>query len=214
MNEKRIKKGFDFLAPFYDVVVKLFFGNSILNAQTHFLSEIKDAKSILIFGGGAGQILVESLKINRTAHYCYLDISPKMIELAKRKTAYSNIEFITGSYEAIPQQQFDIIITPFVLDCFNEKELSAKVIPTLKAQLLQNGKWLFSDFNYASESQIANLFSTIIIQSLYFVFNILCSLGIKKLPNFNRSFIENGFIEADTVKHCHGMLVSKIYANT
>lgn len=213
MNELRLIKGFDFLAPFYDVLVKLFFGYSILKTQTHFLSEIKNAKTILIFGGGTGRLLFECLKINTKANYCYVDISPKMIKQTKQKTGYNNVQFIIGSYNEIPNQYFDIIITPFVLDCFSQSELADQVISMIKTRLASNGKWLFSDFNYAKKSTLANIFSRITIRFLYFIFNIICGLVIIKLPDFKQAFKQNSLVRTKHQEFRNELLASSVYCN-
>ena len=213
MNEPRLIKGFDFLAPFYDVLVKLFFGHSILKAQTHFLSEIKNVKTVLIFGGGTGRLLLECLKINNKANYCYVDISPKMIKQTKQKTSHTNVKFIIGSYNEIPKQYFDIIITPFILDCFRHNELADQVVSMLKIRLAPNGKWLFSDFNYSKKSTVANIFSRITIRFLYFIFNIICGLEIIKLPDFKQAFKQNSLVRTKHQEFRNELLASSVYCN-
>jgi tRNA (cmo5U34)-methyltransferase len=211
VNVNRVKKGFDFVAPFYDFLVKLFFGSSISKIQNHFLSEVKGAHNILIFGGGTGQILLDCLNKNPLAHYYYLDISEKMINRTRQKNTSSKVNFITGSYIDIPDQSFDVIITPFVLDCFNNENLKKEVIPKLKSHLIQNGKWLFSDFNHSEKSRFAKTLSICTIQLLYWFFNIICGLGVKKLPDFKQAFASNRLIVNAECESLYGMLVSSIY---
>jgi tRNA (cmo5U34)-methyltransferase len=210
-NKERIRKGFDRLSPFYDALVRIFFGRSLTRTQLHFLPELKTPGSALIFGGGTGKILAEMIRQDIAKTYCYVDISEKMIAKAKKRTAGKNngVEFICGSYDAIPQKKFDLIVTPFVLDCFTDEEL-ALVMKTLQERLAPGGKWLFADFNVPEKG--ARTFSRFLIRILYFFFNVICGLGVKKLPGFEQHFEVVNMKKVKEEFFLRGMLTAKVYS--
>jgi len=210
-----VRKGFNLLSPFYDFFSTLFFGDFILESQTCFLKEIRNAKSILIFGGGTGKVL-ESIFINNlNAKICYIDLSEKMIEKArKRKFPHKQVHFICGTENDIPESaKFDAIITPFVLDCFIERKLQQLVIK-LDTHLKSDGKWLFSDFNISNNSLLMKWISKLIIKMLYFIFNLFCSLGIYSLADFNQHFQKSGYRTRNEKHFMKGLLVSRIYSKS
>ncbi|MDA9563897.1 class I SAM-dependent methyltransferase [Flavobacteriales bacterium] len=210
MSDKRVIWGFNLIAPYYDFFVALFFQKRIQHCQNYFLNTIEDAQSVLIFGGGTGDILLSCLEVNPGASYHYIDISERMIELTKQKVNSTQINFITGSIRDIPKGNFEVIITPFVLDCFTNASLKTEVIPQLKAHMASKGKWIFSDFSYR-QAPSKRFVSKLIIRSLYFVFNLLCGLGVKKLPHFNACFASHGLTTLSKKDFASGLLTTCVY---
>jgi len=144
--KSRIASGFDFLAPFYDNLARLFIGKDIVNSQLYFLKTFKECNHLLILGGGSGWILdfidteFPDLKID------YIDISPVMINSARKKYGGNkNINFIQGTESNIPDRLYDGVITNFYLDMFNETSLRS-VIEKIKRSLTENAFWVVTDF--------------------------------------------------------------------
>lgn len=216
-NPQRVKLGFNVLCPAYDFISTLFFGKSLINSQTYFITELTKVKSVLILGGGTGKLLLELMKQDIAESYYYLDISESMIQKSKRKVLRKfpekarQVIFECGSYQNINSyDSFDLIITPYVLDCFPEKEIR-EVMFLLNTKLKSNGQWLFVDFNISKNSAVATFISSITIKLLYYFFNIFCKLRVKNLPNFSSYFSE---LNLDTVYEnyfLNGMLVGRVY---
>lgn len=210
--------GFNFWATKYDKFRTLFFGSHILKAQRHFLNNISQANSILIFGGGTGEILLDCLKINNRAHYHYVDFSSEMIRLTKQRLArftsderIYQIDFLEGSASDItPECKFDTIITPFVLDCFNDISLQ-KIIESLNGHLKEGGMWLFSDFRYSDLSRLRYVISKIVIFVLYCLFNATCRINVWSLPSFEVLFLKNGLTPKKSAFLLKGMLQAQVY---
>ena len=213
ISSSRTRSGFNFLSPFYDFLAATFSFNRIFKSQIALLSEEK-YNSVLLFGGGTGKLLMELMKRNIAQQYCYIDISDKMIARAKRKVKkhfpekINSVEFIRGSYNDIPGKKFDAVFTPFILDCFSEEELSI-VMKKLDEHLSENGKWYFSDFHIPAQK--GKPVSKIIIRMLYFFFNIVCGLGIKKLPPFEEKFARLCYMTTKKKYFMKGMIQAKIY---
>jgi ubiquinone/menaquinone biosynthesis C-methylase UbiE len=214
---RKVSKGFDFLAPVYDSAVSLFFGDSIYKSQIFFLEKLGSRKSILILGGGTGKLLAELEKHQQPSRICYVDISAQMIRKAKKRVLSGSvsqtlpIEFICGSYPDIPPgHTFDLIITPYVLDCLEGAELSA-LMTCLGERIAADGKWLFTDFNIPS-SRFTRIYSKIATRLLYLFFNTVCGLNVRKLPDFSKEFDALQFQVDQEKDFCSGLLTTKIYS--
>ena len=141
------KSGYDLIAPYYDDLAGLIFGNEIFDAQICFLKVVPTDGDVLILGGGSGWILAELFKLNPGCRVWYIDSSAKMIDLAIKKTkGKSNIIFICGTEVNIPAEiKFDAIITNFSLNTFLN-ELYSEKIRFISKCLKKKGVWLVSDF--------------------------------------------------------------------
>jgi SAM-dependent methyltransferase len=212
----RVGQGFNFLAPFYELGVRLFFGRAIFESQIFFLSRFSRSKSVLVFGGGSGHLLSALALKHTPEHVCYIDISEKMILKAREQILrdapffLNRIDFICGSAADIPvNQTFDLIITPYVLDCIADPELES-VMNALHEVLLAGGSWLFSDFNIP-EKGFHRIRGLLITRLLYFFFNLICGLGISRLPDFNKAFCKLKLREVESRNFRAGLLISKVY---
>ena len=90
----KMPKGFDLIAPYYDSLARLVFGDSIRHCQLEYLDKIPPGAQVLILGGGTGWLLGELMKINPSCRVWYLESSIKMLEMTKGKVRC--IEF--GNY--------------------------------------------------------------------------------------------------------------------
>jgi tRNA (cmo5U34)-methyltransferase len=213
---KHKQVGFDLLAPFYDTGTRLFLGKALMRSQVCFLSNLPETGTLLILGGGTGKILESVLKLKPQLHVMYVDLSPKMISLSKKRIHKSfpnqelSVDFICGSANDIPNTiRFDCLITPYVLDCFNETEL-AEVLPKLKSHLNPRGQWLFSDF-CIPPSGMRKTFARLFIRLLYGFFRLTCGLKAKALPDFDAAFLAAGYRFTAEKKFRGGLLIAKLY---
>jgi tRNA (cmo5U34)-methyltransferase len=210
-NEK-VRKGFNRLSPAYDFLARLFFGKKLALSQSCFLPELKKCRTALIFGGGTGRILSEMMALQLAEHYVYVDISDRMIAKAKKRTAAvkGKVDFICGSYETIPSLSFNLVVTPYVLDCFKEQELNA-AMHALAARTAPGAEWLFVDFHVPEKGGMKFL-SRVSIRTLYFFFNAVCGLGVNRLPDFSTHFSRLGWTVKKERQFLGGMLSAKIYS--
>ena len=86
---------FNFIAPFYDVLARIVFGNAILKAQTTHLSEINENDQVLILGGGTGKLLEHIPFCDRVD---YVEKSEKMIRIAKRRLVNRSVNFVNHDF--------------------------------------------------------------------------------------------------------------------
>src|SRR5579872_6146211 len=115
---------FDGISTIYDQLSQLVFGENLVESQKTFLKKIPNQSTILILGGGTGWILVELLKAQPNCEVWYIEASQKMISLSKEKTKSDNrVHFIHGTEDQIPDVKFDVVITNFYLDLFDDDSI-------------------------------------------------------------------------------------------
>lgn len=216
MPNEKTTKGFNTIAPFYNVASTIGSFNQIHKSQIWLLSKGMKFSKVLIIGGGDGKFLLEAVKQGLAEQYYYIDISDVMIKLAKNKIenqsaiSLGSVVFICGSYQDIPKNEtFDLIVTPYFLDCFSPDELTI-VIARLYSQLTIKGTWFFADFNVPKDSFRSFIFNNI-IQLLYEIFNFFCDWGLNRLPDFNKEFDKYNFTLLDEKYFLGGLLVGRIY---
>src|SRR5919199_4607929 len=142
---------FDWVAPVYDAMAFVVFGRKLQRAQTVYLNLIPEGASVLIAGGGTGWLLEQLLKHYKPGHILYLESSGQMVAQASRrmvrKAVLGSVEFRVGDETSLrPDEKFDVVITPFLLDLFTQSTLQAQLIPRLLHALAPDGNWLVTDF--------------------------------------------------------------------
>lgn len=210
------KRGFNLIAPIYDFCAQLAFFGGLYRAQSHFISSLTPSKKTLIFGGGTGRILIELIENSASREYTYVDISEKMLsrakkrlwELSKTRKQMPKVDFICGTQNEIPKEKFNVIVTPFILDCFNEVDL-AHTMRQLSDRLAPNGAWLFTDFHIADGS--IGYITRFVTQTLYLFFNLICALRVDRLPDFSSAFAAVGLVPQKEKYFLRKMLVTRIY---
>ena len=193
---------FDRLAPFYDNLKKLIFQSALGKAASCFIADIPLNSQILIIGGGTGALLMH---FKKTHTITYIEQSGKMLSAAKKRPTEAYVEFICEDiihYEL--QKEYDCIITPFVLDCFQEeqlKHLMSKLTPDLK----NNGMWLHADF-YPHNSMQKGF-----VQLMYFFFRKTAGLTLLNIPDFDQIFSDEKYIIKKNVRFKRGLIQSRSY---
>ncbi len=202
---KRIAQGFDLLAPFYDGLARLIIGRDIINSQLHFLSVFRGGKHLLILGGGSGWIL-EYLCIECPGlQIDYIDISPRMIFMAKRRVKNNaQVHFIQGTEGDVPNQLYDGVITNYYLDMFDNKELS-NVIEKIKRSITKDALWVVTDFVNERKTY------RIVLWWMYRFFKIITQIEATRLPDWQHQMTKSGSALIDHKKFKKGFITSNLY---
>jgi len=138
---------FDNVAPVYDVLAGVVFGNSIIRAQLFYLKEIPAYAHILILGGGTGKVACALLQLNTTCQIVYVEASAAMLESARSKIGLndrSRVRFVHSS-EVLSNETFDVVITQFFLDLFPVSKLEG-IVKSIRQMLKPGGAWIITDF--------------------------------------------------------------------
>lgn len=194
-SQNSMARGFDFVAPFYDLIVYLVFGKTFINLQSEVFAELQSQNNCLIIGGGSGQVLELAIEAKLSKHFYYADLSPKMLRKAKSRIETHPEVPVDFSLEwkAWKSNEFDYIVLPFVLDCYPASQVSA-MIQELKECLSPKGKIVLFDFNEEVEHDYAPaIWKHVLISWLYMFFRKTAGVQATTLAPFNLLFGKQGF---------------------
>lgn len=200
------KNRFDFVAPFYDFLAKLIFGEMLDKAQAHFLNELENGARILIVGGGTGRIL-EHPSLAKAGRIDYLELSAQMINKAKKREGrLNNLHFIQGDFFE-HTGQYDLIVANFFLDCFDERNLETAIDKL--SDLSQTGSSLIvTDFQPKQERK-----AKILIWLMLIFFRLFASLEANNLQTIHAAVLAR-FNLVEKVEFKNGLIFSALYASS
>jgi tRNA (cmo5U34)-methyltransferase len=175
---------FNSIAPFYDSIAHLVFGRNIHDASIEFFNFILPGSTILVIGGGTGQILPSLLSISDTKIW-YVEKSPAMIKRAKQRCPEEQrLCFILGNEEDVPEIAFDVVVTCFFLDVLD----NAQVFNLAKRLATRPGReWYVADF--VDEARWHGW----MLKLMYKFFAAVAQLGNRALPSWQDALSSNGF---------------------
>lgn len=178
---------FNVIAPFYDRLAAVVFGADILESQLCFLTEVPPHAKVLVLGGGTGKWLNELLRINPTCVVYYVDASSKMLAIAKsRCNSKGQVNFIHGTEESIPDEKYEIVVTYFFVDLFDESKLDM-LIRDIGEKLKVGGQWIVADFVRERN------WHRLLLGVMYAFFAFLRAVDTTKLPDWQEIFIQNNY---------------------
>jgi SAM-dependent methyltransferase len=206
----------DFIAPYYEIVERLCFGRRLERARLEFLAETKCARRALVCGGGDGRFLFRLLQSNPRVQVDFVDLSAKMIELARERVARRdshNLARVTFHIADITKfvafGEYDLIATNFFLDCFSNTE-NDYVIGKLSALATPDAIWLLSDFRESSGG-IGKLWTRGVTQALYTAFRVTTGLRVNRLPDYAAALGRAGYQAQRERQFCAGLLYSSVW---
>lgn len=183
-----MKNDYNNIAKYYDALSRIVFQRSIIKAQQYLIDFISDNNKVLLVGGGTGWILDEIAKLKKkNISVVYVEKSSKMIELSKkRKYENLNVEFVnTGIENYKTEQQFDVILTPFLFDNFIEKRIEY-VFKKLDALLSRRGFWLYADF--VNDTEAKRMWKQYFLKTMYVFFSLTANIETQKLIDMKQYF--------------------------
>ncbi len=191
----RSARGFDRLAPLYDLMADLAFAGRIHASQTLLLPHLAPVRRALVMGGGTGRFLAALLERDPDVTAVSIDLSPGMTRRTAARLGARGLsgraELRVGGIEKLdPNERFDLVVTHCFLDLFDDADLPA-VVDRLSRSLEPMGYWLFSDFA-AAGSGLAGMARRSVVALLYAFFRVACSIGPNHLPDFDRAFDRAG----------------------
>ena len=178
------------------------------------LPHVGDCRRVLIVGDGDGRFLAALLRAVPQAIVDSLDISPKMIDLAKRRIAdmagaLDRVQFTVGDIRAdpLPGTAYDLIVTNFLLDCFPADELE-QVINRLSDVSTPNGKWIVGDFEMP-KGFWSRTAARIALAGMYAFFRIVTRIPARKLVDPSPMLSLRGWQRTIELSCQSGVLVSR-----
>ena len=103
-----------------------------------------------------------------------------MLTAASCRVKSGSVEFIHGTvWDIPPANSYDVVITHFFLDLFNESALRI-LVDKIESQLTPGGQWLIADFVNKRWWHAACL------SLMYFFFFLTCSVKTRSLPSWRK----------------------------
>ena len=202
---------YDPIARHYDLLSRLFFGRTEINAQLELLAYVKPGSNLLIVGGGTGWILDE-LASRYPEGLCitYVEPSGKMMALSKKRRWGGNeVRFVQLPIEQfVTEERYDCILTGFVFDNFCH-EKAARVIGQFHPLLAGGGYWLYADFHFPPRE--GKLWQWVLLRTMYFSARLICKVEANELPDTEALFAAEGFGVVASSFRYGGFIKSTVY---
>jgi ubiquinone/menaquinone biosynthesis C-methylase UbiE len=218
MNQNpHVQMNCDGIARYYEMLEHISFGKRLEQTRFAFLGETRASQRAILCGGGDGRFLARLLRENPRVQVDYVDLSPKMAELAERRVASmgrafrERVRFRVGDvreFEPHPGS-YDLIVTHFFLDCFSEPELG-ELLGGLARCATPDARWIVSEFCEA-EWPAGRIWSRAVIRALYAVFALTTGLKVARLPNYADALARAGYILRCEEKQFGGLLYSSLW---
>jgi SAM-dependent methyltransferase len=188
----------DGISRYYEVLEHLSFGSYLERRRFAFLEEARTSRRAMVCGGGDGRFLARLLHVNSRVEVDFVELSPKMVELAERRVAgmgrafRERVRFHVGDVgEFEPRADgYDLIVTHFFLDCFSEPELAGVV--AYLASWGADARWMVSDFREA-QGRVGRLWTRAVIRGLYAAFRLTTGLRVTRLPDYAAALAREGY---------------------
>jgi trans-aconitate methyltransferase len=200
---------FDWLANYYDSLTGLVFGNALKHSERHFLHLLPQRSTVLIIGGGTGQVLRHIFSRDPTCRVWFIEASGKMLSHAMRNVPPQHtdqVQFMHGTEASIDRDlKFDVIITNFYLDLYPDKEL-LDVCTILNEKLNENGLWLASDFTDGGK-----WWQRLMLSVMYRFFVSTCRITARRLPDWEKVFDHIDLTRLDEAFFYHGFIKCAVF---
>lgn len=205
VNKHGDSTNFDLIAPLYNRLQNLVFGQQLLIAQCYLFNSIEPGSNILVIGGGTGDFL-PSLLSKKPKQITYVESSLVMLNLAKKNykddcIAWEHRNVLDWKAEL----KYDFVLLPFILDLFTE-DIIHDILTNVKSSLKPSGKFILTDFYY-SKNRYKNFLIATMIQFFGFVSNIKA----RRLPDYENSFSKIGFTKKKSEEYLNGMVRTEMF---
>lgn len=208
---------FNSIAPYYRWIETIVFGNALQRARIYWIDKIPRPKRALIVGEGDGRFLCELLRVHPKIDIDCIDASERMLQLTRsrlRRTcpeSLARIQFFHQNiFNWLPRHSYDLLVTHFLLDCFESERLEL-IVAKLAETASGDAVWLISDFTLPKE-RFARAHATLWLRVMYAFFRLTARIKAKKLVDPTLYLKARGFIRTSMKLSRWRMLRAGVYA--
>ncbi|QNL20617.1 class I SAM-dependent methyltransferase [Hyphobacterium sp. CCMP332] len=176
------------IAPFYDLLKKIVFGQSLIKAECIHLNGVSQESKLLVVGCGSSEFL-EHIDTSKFKCINCIDKSAKMCEKSRKRRDNLNladkIRIEKKDFKNFGSSvKYDVIALPFFLDSqkFNDIPL---ILDKCHSMLAEQGSLIITDFN----SKTYRKSNILLIKSMYIFFRISTNIPVLTLFD-TRNFID------------------------
>jgi ubiquinone/menaquinone biosynthesis C-methylase UbiE len=196
----------DWIAPHYWWIERMGMGRALERRRRWFLPDIANARRALVLGDGDGRFLRELLRHNAAVHADYVDLSNRMLGLARQKAGVERATYTRGDALALdfPGDTYDLIATHFFFDCFGRRELEALIARVAEAAQ-PHAQWIVSEF------RIPTAAARLLVRALYLFFRWTTGLKTRELTDHRPILQAQGFHLIIASSALGGLVVSELW---
>ena len=153
-------------------------------------------------GDGDGRALAALLAAAPHACVDYIDKSARMLELARTRAGTNHVNYRCEDARSapLPAAEYDLIVTHFFLDCFDETDLDPLIARLARAATPQ-ARWLISEFRGNGG----------LVRVLYMFFRIATGLRTRRLVDHHPLLKRHGFRLMRREDSWRGLLASELW---
>ncbi len=193
------------------------FGKRLERCRNYYLHSVSDASKVLMLGEGDGRFLKAFTAVSMRSDIDYVDVSAAMLTIARHRLARARgtedgtVGFFRSDVqnEPLPGSSYDLVITHFFLDCFNDQEID-RIVSTIAGSALTNTRWLVSEFHQPIRG-VWKYAALCILYVIYAFFHWTTGLESRRLPSYKSALILNGFFLEREQMFLKGLLVSQLW---
>ena len=174
-----------------------------------FLAETAPAHRALVLGDGDGRFLA---RLAAASKGCidYVDLSARMLDLARDRAGSSRVSYRQADALTLPLPpadydvpEYDLIVTHFFLDCFNESDLE-RLIQRVARAAQPGALWIVSEFRQP-------FWAAPLLSALYLFFRVTTGLTTRRLTDHRPLLAKFGFDLKQEETTRFGLLASELW---
>jgi SAM-dependent methyltransferase len=186
---------FNWLAPHYRWMESVLAGGLLQRCRLAWLDEVCACSRVLLVGEGPGRFLECAVERVPEARFVCVDSSPAMLARAADAVGgCSRVEFVHAmlpDWRAAADGTFDLVVTPFFLDCFSEETLE-QVVAVLGGAATDDARWLLTDFQ-VPEGGFGRWRARVLLWMAYRFFRVATGISARSLVPPDAALGRQGF---------------------
>lgn len=172
------------------------FGPYLQQCRKLRIPEMMACRRAMVYGDGDGRFLSELVRQVPEIQVMVVEASEAMLRrAAQRLPSNAEVQLLKAdalTYQAaLPDASFDLIVSHFFLDCFNEEELTT-LLARANAAAAEGAMWVVSEFAIPNRP-VARQVGWLVVSALYLAFGLLTGLKARRLPDHGRVMREAGW---------------------
>ena len=201
------------LARIYRWMEYFSFGLYLQQCRRLRIAEMSACRRALVYGDGDGRFLAERVGSAREMQIAAVDASIEMLrQTTQRLPSEARLRLVQADAlaceaAAFPEAPFDLVVSHFFLDCFNEEELST-LLALVNAAVAESAVWVVSDFAIP-QRPVARQLGRLVVSGLYLAFGLFTGLRTRRLPDHGQVMRESGWRLEDRRTLLMGLLASE-----
>jgi ubiquinone/menaquinone biosynthesis C-methylase UbiE len=206
-------------ARYYYWLEVLSFGTALRSARLAHLDRIQEqgvVRRALLIGEGNGSFLIPFLRRYTEVNVTVVDESVEMLDVARARLGAAGlsadrVQFVQADVcqHRWPERTYDLIVTHFFFDNFNDEAVAA-MVASLAMAGTEDAQWLLADFSIP-ERGWRKWRAKLWLQTLYAFFGRTAGVECDQLPEMEQVLVASGFVPVAHDTRCGGLLSSTYF---